>query len=230
MRNNRILVIEDEERIRSLVRTFAAKEGLTAEEAADGKTGLAMATDGDYAVVIVDIMLPGIDGWTVCREIRAVSHVPIIILTARGEEYDRLHGFELGVDDYVVKPFSPKELIARIKALIKRTEPGAAAGGGAIEAFGLRIDADTRQVFRDGAEIPMTPKEFDLLFFLASNRRKAFSREQLMNGVWGYDYFGDARTVDTHIKQLREKLGDSERKIIRTVWGTGYMMPQEDGK
>lgn len=230
MKNNRILIIEDEDRIRTLVKTFAAKEGFATEEAADGKTGLKMATDGEYAVVIVDIMLPGIDGWTVCREIRAVSKVPLIILTARGEEYDRLHGFELGVDDYVVKPFSPKELIARVKALVKRADPGTAAGGGTEVVGDLTIDADSRQVFKNGAEIVMTPKEFDLLFFLASNRKKIFTREQLMNSIWGYDFYGDARTVDTHIKQIRIKIGDISRTVIKTVWGTGYMMPQEEPK
>jgi DNA-binding response OmpR family regulator len=230
MKTQRLLIIEDEERIRKLVKTYAVMDGFALDEAADGKSGLKMALEGDYAVVIVDIMLPGIDGWTICREIRAEIPVPIIILTARGEEYDKLHGFELGADDYIVKPFSPKELMARVRVLIKRANPASAGKSEQIEFGTIKIDGTARQVFVGGDEKALTPKEFDLLLFLAQNPKQVFSRDQLMNSVWGYDFFGDARTVDTHIKQLREKIGDAGHDFIKTVWGKGYMFIAGESK
>jgi two-component system, OmpR family, response regulator ResD len=220
---NPILVIDDEERIRHLVRMYLEREGFSVEEAENGRDALDKIQRREYSLLIVDLMMPEIDGWRVCREVRENSDIPIIILTARGEEFDRVLGFELGADDYLVKPFSTKELVARVKALLRRS--GGKFTGGATEmVFGLlRIEKEKHRVLIQDDPITLTPREFELLHFLAKNPGRVFSREQLMETVWGYDFYGDARTVDTHVKKIREKLSHPEvRSMIATVWGVGY--------
>ena len=216
----RILLTDDDARIRSIVREYAQAEDWVFEEAGDGEEALRLFAAGSFSLVVLDVMMPRLDGWGVLKQIRKSSTVPVILLTARNEEYDRLLGFELGVDDYIGKPFSPRELIARMKALIKRA--GASQGAGAIYTLGgLRVDTAARTAQVDGEAVALSPKEFDLLAFFVSRPEVAFTRDQLLNHVWGYDFFGDARTVDTHVKSLREKLGVYREHIV-TVWGTGY--------
>lgn len=216
----RILLADDDERIRGIVREYAQAEDWTFDEAGDGEEALKLFSAGGYALVVLDVMMPKLDGWGALKQIRKESDVPVILLTARNEEYDRLLGFELGVDDYIGKPFSPRELIARMKALIKRS--GAASAAQApVEFGGLRVDAAAHTVQADGEDVSLSPKEFDLLAFFVSRPDVAFTRDQLLNHVWGYDFFGDARTVDTHVKSLRDKLGRYRERIV-TVWGTGY--------
>ncbi len=222
MNKTRILIADDEERIRDMIREYTSLEGFNIDEAADGVEALELFKQADYSLVVLDVMMPKMDGWSVCREIRKSSKVPIIMLTARGEEYDKLFGFELGVDDYIVKPFSPKELLARMKAIMRRSE--AAEPGPNVERArfeGLAIDYNARNVTVEGSLVNLTPKEYELLNFLTHNPNMVFSRDQLLNSVWGYDFLGDDRTVDTHVKMLRESLG-IYRKFIITVWGTGY--------
>lgn len=223
MGTKRILIAEDEQGIREMINEYLALEDFQVDEASDGKIALDLLKENDYSVVLLDVMMPRVDGWTVCREIRKNKQTPIIMLTARGEEYDKLFGFELGVDDYVVKPFSPKELLARIKSVIRRSNlDGNGIDKSNVVSFeGLKIDFDARNVSVDDEQITLTPKEYDLLSFFAQNKNKVFSREQLLNQIWGYDFYGDNRTVDTHIKSLRERLGQYRRFII-TVWRTGY--------
>ena len=216
----RILLVDDDARIRSIVREYAQAEDWVFDEAGDGEEALRLFSAGNYALVMLDVMMPRLDGWGALKQMRKISQVPVILLTARNEEYDRLLGFELGVDDYIAKPFSPRELIARMKALLKRS------GGvqGAATAFvlgGLRVDPAARTAQIDCESLNLSPKEFDLLVFFFARPEIAFTRDQLLNHVWGYDFFGDARTVDTHIKSLREKLGVYREHIV-TVWGTGY--------
>ncbi|HPE16504.1 MAG TPA: response regulator transcription factor [Oscillospiraceae bacterium] len=216
----RILLTDDDARIRTIVREYSQAEDWTFVEAGDGEEALKKFASGSFSLVLLDVMMPKLDGWSVLRQIRKTSTVPVILLTARNEEYDRLLGFELGVDDYIGKPFSPRELVARMKALLKRSGAHAAAG----EAYvyeGLRVDPAARTVQIDGEAASLTPKEFDLLAYFVSRPGVAFTRDQLLNHVWGYDFFGDARTVDTHVKSLRDKLG-RYRELIVTVWGTGY--------
>lgn len=223
MNENKILIVDDDERIREMIKAYIRMEGYNIDEASDGIEALQIFKKNDYSLVILDIMMPKMDGWSVCREIRKVSHVPIIMLTARGEEYDKLFGFELGVDDYMVKPFSPKELLARIKAIIRRSSELVESNEekNKVEIEGLVIEFDSRDVYVDGKRKTLTPKEYELLSFFVRNPKRAFSREQLLNSVWGYDFFGDDRTVDTHVKMLRENLG-VYRKFVVTIWGTGY--------
>ncbi len=216
----RILLTDDDPRIRSIVREYAQAEDWIFEEAGDGEEALRLFAAGEFTLVVLDVMMPRLDGWGVLKQIRKTSTVPVILLTARNEEYDRLLGFELGVDDYIGKPFSPRELIARMKALIKRAGTAQSADA-AFTLGGLRVDATARTAQIDGETIALSPKEFDLLAFFVSRPEVAFTRDQLLNHVWGYDFFGDARTVDTHVKSLREKLG-AYREHIVTVWGTGY--------
>ena len=216
----RILLTDDDARIRSIVREYAQAEDWVFEEAGDGEEALRLFAAGSFSLVVLDVMMPRLDGWGVLKQIRKTSTVPVILLTARNEEYDRLLGFELGVDDYIGKPFSPRELIARMKALIKRA--GAAQDAESVFALeGLRLDTAARTLQIDGESVSLSPKEFDLLAFFVARPEIAFTRDQLLNHVWGYDFFGDARTVDTHVKSLREKLG-AYREHIVTVWGTGY--------
>ena len=223
MQRDRILIADDEDRIREMLREYLSPEGYIIDEASDGKDALDLFRSYKYCLIILDIMMPRMDGWTVCREIRKASHVPVIMLSARGEEYDKLFGFELGVDDYMVKPFSPKELLARMKAIIRRSTNSDSAGShkNNVQYEGLIIDFISRNVTVDGSLVTLTPKEYELLSFFARNPNRVFSRDQLLNEVWGYDFFGDHRTVDTHVKMLRESLRDY-RKFIITVWGTGY--------
>lgn len=220
----KILVVEDEARMRDLLRLYLEREGFTVVEAADGRQGLAKVAQEEFALVILDVMLPELDGWTVCREIRRTRDVPIIMLTARGEEIDRVTGFELGADDYVVKPFSPRELVMRIKALLRRACPQAVESKDLLTFPGLSINHPARRVEAAGQEVALTPKEYDLLYFLASQAGRVFTREQLLEKVWGYDFYGDLRTVDTHIKNLREKLKKAGQgaEYLVTVWGVGY--------
>ncbi|MGB4023545.1 MAG: response regulator transcription factor [Acutalibacteraceae bacterium] len=220
MANSRILIVDDEELIRDLIKEYISLENFVADEAVDGIQALQLFKQFNYDLIILDVMMPGMDGWSLCREIRKTSQVPVIMLTARGEEYDKLLGFELGVDDYMVKPFSPRELLARMKAIMRRSvvrdEPD-----DYISFEGLTIIFDSHNVYVDDNLVNLTPKEYDLLSFFARNTNRVFSREQLLDSVWGYDFIGDTRTVDTHIKMLRESLG-VYRKFIVTVWGTGY--------
>ncbi len=219
--NIKILIVEDEDRMRRLIRDYLKKEGYNVIEAEDGKLALEKFFNDDIDLVILDIMLPEYDGWTVMREIRKKSNVPIIILTARSEESDELFGFELGADEYVTKPFSPKVLVARVKALLRRSNIFSEKD--VLKIGSLKLDLNGHRVFNDGIEIKLTHKEYELLVYMAKNKGKALSRETILNGVWGYDYYGDLRTVDTHIKRLRLKLnGNSD--IIETVRGVGYRL------
>lgn len=219
----RVLVVDDETRIRKMIKEYLSLEEYDVDEASDGIEALLLFQLRTYDIVIMDVMMPQMDGWSACREIRKKSKVPIIMLTARGEEYDKLFGFELGVDDYLVKPFSPKELLARMKAIIRRSRygHGEEQPWETIQHEGLKVEIESRNVFVDEKPVNLTPKEYELLIHFIKHPNKVFSREQLLNAVWGYDFGGDDRTVDTHIKMLRESLG-VYRKLIVTVWGTGY--------
>lgn len=216
----RLLIVDDEAKIREVLRLYAEFEGHDCVEAEDGMQAVKLARDNNFDVIIMDVMMPKLDGYYAVKEIRKFSQVPVIMLSARTEEYDRLFGFEVGVDDYVVKPFSPKEVMARVAALLKRVNPGK---GATIVSEGLEIDIPSRNVYVDGKKVNMTPKEYELLFYLAQNRGIAISREQLLSNVWGYDFYGDDRTVDTHIKMLRSSLGRYREKIV-TLRGFGYKM------
>ncbi len=219
--NVKVLLVEDEENMRELIKVAFKKENFETVEAVDGKQALYLFKTVNADIVILDIMLPKIDGWSVCREIRKVSNVPIILLTARGEEFDKLFGFELGADDYIVKPFSPKELIARVRALLRRSEIKVSDSTPCFKVGDITIDRLSREVTTKEREIILTNKEYELLCFLAANPKVVFTREQLLLKVWGYEQYGDPRTVDTHIKKLREKLGVYS-SYISTMWGVGY--------
>ena len=217
----RLLVVDDEANIRRVVREYAEFEGYEVEEAGDGMEAVAKAREKDYDLIIMDIMMPRLDGFSACKEIRKTKTGPVIMLSARGEEYDKLFGFETGVDDYVVKPFSPKELMLRVKAVLRRVAAAQPQIPERLTFEGLEIDMAGREVYVNGQKANMTPKEYDLLFYLVKNRNLALTRDQLLEEVWGYDFFGDDRTVDTHIKMLRNSLGEY-RKFIVTLRGTGY--------
>ncbi len=214
----KLLIVDDEEKIRTLISKYAVFEGYEVTEAPDGMSAMEILRNKDFDLIILDIMMPDIDGFTVCRELRKKSSTPVIMLSARGEEYDKLHGFEVGVDDYVVKPFSPKELMMRVAAILKRTST---VSGDCFEYEGLKVDFAGRIVYVDGAKAELTPKEYDLLFYLIKNKGIALTREKLISNVWGYDFFGDDRTLDTHIKLLRKNLG-SYSSLIVTLRGVGY--------
>ncbi|MCR5203086.1 MAG: response regulator transcription factor [Lachnospiraceae bacterium] len=215
----KILVVDDEQRMRKLVKDFLTKNDYIVLEAGDGEEALdVFFSDKDIALVILDIMMPKLDGWEVCREIRKFSKVPIIMLTAKGDEKDELLGFELGVDEYISKPFSPKVLVARVGAILRRTN---VFDGDVVEVGGIEIDQSAHEVRIDGKPVELSFKEFELLTFFVSNRGLALQRDKILDNVWDYDYFGDARTIDTHVKKLRSKLGD-KGKYIKTVWGVGY--------
>ena len=221
-----ILIADDEEMIRRLIAKYAEFEGHRVSEAADGMQAVEMCRKKNYDILICDIMMPELDGFSACREIRKFSDIPIIMLSARGEEYDKLNGFSLGIDDYVVKPFSPKELMMRIDAVMSRYKKnrGAASDADSHEVFEigeLRADLTARVVTVGDKRVDMSPKEYDLLFYLIKNKNVALSREKLITEVWGYDYYGDDRTLDTHIKLLRRSLGDSAKYIV-TLRGVGY--------
>ncbi len=213
----KILVVDDEELIRNVIKEYLTLEGYSVFEAVDGEDAVNKAKKNDYSLIIMDIMMPNKDGYQACKEIREISKVPFIMLSARSEEYDKLIGFELGIDDYVTKPFSPKELVARVKAILKRT-----SGDEKNYKFGgLTIDDKAHEVYVNGNEVYLTPKEYELLKFFAANKNVALSREQLLTNVWGYDFYGDDRTIDTHVKTLRKNLGDYG-EYIKTVRGIGY--------
>ena len=222
-----ILVVDDESRIRAIIRKYAEFEGHRVTEATDGMDAVYKCREVKFDMIIMDIMMPELDGFSACREIRRITDTPIIMLSARGEEYDKINGFELGVDDYVVKPFSPKELMLRIEAVLKRVgrsaEPVQRPQNQIVEldGGGLRADLTARIVYIDGVRVDMTPKEYDLFFYMLENRNIALSREKLISEVWGYDFFGDARTLDTHIKLLRKSLGKYSAYIV-TLRGMGY--------
>jgi DNA-binding response OmpR family regulator len=213
-----VLYADDEPRFRKLVKDYLTKEGFVVTEAKDGKEALDALAYQSFDLVILDVMMPIYDGWTVLREIRKNLTIPVIMLTARDEEGDELFGFELGADEYIAKPFSPKILVARIQSLLKRNKESISEH---LEFSGIRLDRDSHRIFQDDAELEMSPKEYDLLAFFMENVDLAISRERLLDVVWGYDYFGDLRTVDTHIKRLRNKLGDMSG-LIQTVRGVGY--------
>lgn len=220
----KILTVDDEERIRALIRKYAEFEGHEVTEAADGMEAIKLCREQDFDIIIMDIMMPELDGFSACREIRKFKETPIIMLSARGEEYDKINGFELGIDDYVVKPFSPKELMLRIDAVMKRSHHNAAVNetqNEIVEIEGLRADITARLVYVDGKRVDMSPKEYDLFFYMLKNRNIALSREKLICEVWGYDFYGDDRTLDTHIKLLRKSLGPYARLIV-TLRGVGY--------
>ena len=219
---DKILVVDDEEKIRTIIRKYAEFEGYDVTEAKDGIEALQLCRSQDFDVIILDIMMPKLDGFATCRKIREIKTTPVIMLSARGEEYDRIHGFELGVDDYVVKPFSPKELMMRIKVVISRTKaPKEEHVHETFEKEGLFIDFTGRVVTVNGERVNMSPREYELLFYLVKNRNIALEREKLITDVWGYDYYGDDRTLDTHIKLLRNSLGEY-RKFLVTLRGVGY--------
>lgn len=216
---NRILVVDDEEKIREVVKEYGEFNGYRVLEAEDGLQAVNMCRESEFSIIVMDIMMPRLDGFSAVKEIRKFSDTPVLMLSARGEEYDKLFGFELGVDDYVTKPFSPKELMARINAIIIRDQ-----GRDKKEELvfkGLTIDLDGRNVYVDGNKVDMTPKEYDLLVYMARNKNKALTREQLLRDIWGYDFYGDDRTIDTHIKMLRGNLG-SYRDYVITMRGIGY--------
>ncbi len=221
----KILVVDDESRMRKLVRDFLEREGFCVLEASDGARAMEIFyQDKDIALLILDVMMPNMDGWQVCREVRQTSKVPIIMLTARSEERDELQGFELGVDEYISKPFSPKILVARVTAILRRVN--ALDAGQTIDAGGISIDKAAHQVKIDNKEIELSYKEFELLSYFVENQGIALSREKILNNVWNYDYFGDARTIDTHVKKLRSKLG-GKGNYIKTIWGMGYKFEVE---
>ena len=225
MDKSKILVVDDESRMRKLVRDFLVKNNYEVVEAADGEEALDLFFEiNDIDLVILDVMMPKMDGWQVCREIRAYSKAPIIMLTAKSDERDELLGFELGVDEYISKPFSPKILVARVEAILRRT--GQAAGEMIVEAGGIRLDKQAHSVMVEGKPVDLSYKEFELLAYFMENRGIALSREKILNSVWNYDYFGDARTIDTHVKKLRNKLGE-KGNYIRTIWGMGYKFEVE---
>ena len=218
---SRILIVDDEINIRRVVKEYAEFEGYEVGEAANGMEAVELVKNNDYDLIVMDIMMPKLDGFSTCKEIKKYKSIPVIMLSARGEEYDKLFGFELGIDDYVVKPFSPKELMARIKAVIKRNSRPDSGIPEKLKFEGLEIDLAGREVYVDGVKASMTPKEYDLLFYLVKNKNLALTRDKLLEEVWGYDFFGDDRTVDTHIKMLRNSLGPY-RKFIVTLRGMGY--------
>ena len=225
MERLKILVVDDESRMRKLVRDFLVKKEFDVIEAEDGEKAIDIFFENkDIALIILDVMMPKMDGWQVCREIRAYSKVPIIMLTARGDERDELLGFELGVDEYISKPFSPKILVARVEAILRRTS--GLASEDILRAGAIEVNKAAHEVLIDGKSVDLSYKEFELLTYFMENQGIALSREKILNSVWNYDYFGDARTIDTHVKKLRSKLGD-KGDYIKTIWGMGYKFEVE---
>ena len=224
----RLLIVDDEPEIREIIRRYAELEGYESTEASDGLEALALCREHEFDAAVMDVMMPGMDGFTVCREVRKIRDIPMLMLSAKGTEGDKLYGFEMGVDDYVVKPFSPKELMLRVDAVMKRVNRSAGSIGNTppnqvieMDNGGLRADVTARIVYVEGERVEMSPKEYDLFFYMLSNRNIALSREKLISEVWGYDFFGDARTLDTHIKLLRKSLGPYAKYIV-TLRGVGY--------
>ena len=220
MESLKILVVDDEGRMRKLVKDFLTKKGFTVIEAGDGEEAVDKFFEvKDIALIILDVMMPKMDGWQVCREIRQYSKVPIIMLTAKSDEKDELQGFDLGVDEYITKPFSPKILVARVEAILRRSN--VLAADDTMEAGGIELNKAAHEVLIEGKSVELSYKEFELLAYFMSNQGVALSRERILNNVWNYDYFGDARTIDTHVKKLRSKLG-AKGEYIKTIWGMGY--------
>ena len=220
MESLKILVVDDESRMRKLVKDFLTKKGFTVIEAGDGEEAVDKFFEvKDIALIILDVMMPKMDGWQVCREIRQYSKVPIIMLTAKSDEKDELQGFDLGVDEYITKPFSPKILVARVEAILRRSN--VLAADDTMEAGGIELNKAAHEVLIDGKSVELSYKEFELLAYFMSNQGVALSRERILNNVWNYDYVGDARTIDTHVKKLRSKLG-AKGEYIKTIWGMGY--------
>ena len=222
----KILVVDDEPKIREVIREYAEFSGFEVTEAEDGMSAVGLCKLNDYDLIVMDIMMPKLDGFSACKEIKKIKDIPIIMLSARGEEYDKLFGFELGIDDYVVKPFSPKELIARINAVLARKRGTSAPQQETLKFGGREINMAARTVTVDGKKVELTPKEYDLLFYLVKNKNIALSRDKLLSDIWGYDFFGDDRTIDTHIKNLRNNLGPY-RDYIVTLRGVGYKFEYE---
>lgn len=227
--SNLVFIVDDEKNICELIRLYVEKEGYTTCTAYDGEEAVKKFKELNPDIVLLDIMLPKKDGWQVCREIRSTSNTPIIMLTAKGELFDKVLGLELGADDYIVKPFEPKELVARIKAVLRRSESTSADSrkkDQELKFDGLTVNHDTYEVYLMDKFIEMPPKEFELLYFLASNTNKVFTRDQLLNEIWGYEFFGDSRTIDVHIKRIREKIETAETASLnwqlKTIWGVGY--------
>lgn len=222
---SKILIVDDEQNIRNVVREYAEFEDYIVAEAENGMEAVKLCRENDYDLIIMDVMMPRLDGFSACKEIKKYKDIPVIMLSARGEEYDKLFGFEIGIDDYVTKPFSPKELMARVKAVLSRKVTALAGSesekSSTLKFEGLEIDVAGREVYVDGEKASMTPKEYELLFYLVKNKGIALTRDKLLEEVWGYDFFGDDRTVDTHIKMLRNSLG-VYRKFIITLRGMGY--------
>lgn len=232
----KILVVDDEDRIRQLIKMYLEREKFIVEEADNGENALEMAVENDYDVILLDIMMPGMDGIEVCQELRKEKQTPVIMLTAKGEEANRVQGFEVGTDDYIVKPFSPREVVLRVKAILRRSsqtsfKENATTPKDMLVFPHLTINHDAHRVLADEKEVSLTPKEYELLCFLAKAPDKVFNREQLLKEVWQYEFFGDLRTVDTHVKRLREKLNNvssEASKMIVTVWGVGYKFEVDD--
>lgn len=217
----KILIVDDEQKIREVIREYSEFNGYEVEEAADGMKAVSLCRLNDYDLIIMDIMMPKLDGYSACKEIKKTKNIPVIMLSARGEEYDKLFGFELGIDDYVVKPFSPKELMARVNAVLARSSAKQEEQPEILKFDGLEINIPARTVSVDGKKVELTPKEYELLFYLVENKNIALSRNKLLSDIWGYDFFGDDRTIDTHIKNLRNNLGPY-RDYIVTLRGVGY--------
>jgi len=223
----KVLIVDDEENIRKGLREYAEFEGHEVTEAKDGMEAVSIVKQHDFDVIIMDIMMPRLDGFSACKEIRKTKDTPVLMLSARGEEYDKLFGFELGIDDYVVKPFSPKEVMARLNVIIARHKPHQEEIPQRLIFKGLEIDTAARRVYVDNEKVDMTPKEYDLLLYMIKNKNIALSRDKLLSEVWGYDFFGDDRTVDTHVKMLRNSLG-AYRDFVVTVRGVGYIFEVEN--
>ena len=226
MNQLKVLVVDDESRMRKLVKDFLVKKDFEVLEAADGQEAVDIFfADKDIDLIILDVMMPKMDGWQVCKEIRQYSKVPIIMLTAKSDERDELLGFDLGVDEYISKPFSPKILVARVEAILRRS--GSSLTGEKLVAGGIELDVSAHEVRMDGTLIELSYKEFELLNYFIINQGVALSREKILNNVWNYDYFGDARTIDTHVKKLRSKMG-AKGEMIKTIWGMGYKLEAEE--
>lgn len=217
----KILVVDDEAGIRNIIKKYATFEGYEIAEASDGMQAIDMCRTMKFDLIIMDVMMPELDGFSAVREIKKTCDTPVIMLSARTEEYDKIHGFEIGIDDYVVKPFSPKELMLRVGAILRRTNPQTESKNEIVQYGDLTIDYTGRYVYVHGQKVEMTPKEYDLLFYMARNKNVALTREMLLNNVWGYDFYGDDRTLDTHIKLLRKSLGDCSKYLV-TLRGVGY--------
>lgn len=225
----KLLVVDDEDKIREVIKEYAEFSGYEATEAADGMSAIGLCKLNDYDLIIMDVMMPKLDGFSSVKEIKKIKDIPVIMLSARGEEYDKLFGFELGIDDYVVKPFSPKELMARVNAVLQRKSGSENNSAQVMKFDGLEVNFAARTITVDGERVNLTPKEYDLLFYLIQNKNIALSRDKLLSDIWGYDFFGDDRTIDTHIKNLRNNLGPY-RNFIVTLRGVGYKFEYDDSK